>query len=240
MITMRIAAIIPAYNEQDSISEVVNNINDISKQFNYQIDAIVVNDCSKDKTGKIIDSIKCIAIQLPVNLGIGGAVQTGFIYAHRNGYDFAIQVDGDGQHPACEIPKLIDKIIKNNFDVVIGSRFIDNEGFQSTFMRRRGILFFNRLLKMLCSVQITDSTSGFRIYNRAATELLSSDYPHQYPEPEAVVLLTHKGFKIGEVQVNMRERQGGVSSITSFKSIGYMVRVTLGIIYTYLRLKLSK
>jgi glycosyltransferase involved in cell wall biosynthesis len=236
----KIAIIVPAYNEEKSIAAVVADINSIAKSQQLDLHAIVVNDCSKDGTSEVISKLKCIALDLPVNLGIGGAVQTGFKYAYENNFDFAIQVDGDGQHPASEIPKLVKKALEENADVVIGSRFLEKEGFQSSAMRRFGINYFKRLNKILVGVTVNDSTSGFRLINKKVLALVSEYYPDEYPEPEAIIVYSLNGFKITEVAVSMRERQGGVSSIGAFSSVYYMFKVSLAILYTFIRIKFRK
>lgn len=233
-------AIVPAYNEQEAIASVVSDLNAMAERNGLQFDVIVVNDCSSDSTASIIDGLKCIALHLPVNLGIGGAMQTGFKYAFENGYDFAFQVDGDGQHPADELPKLIKAQQTNNWDVVIGSRFIDKTGFQSSTMRRTGINYFKYLNKALVGVEVTDSTSGFRMLNRKALEIVCDYYPDEYPEPEAIILYAKSKLQIGETSVEMRERQGGVSSIGTGASIYYMLKVTLGVVFTFIRIKQKK
>jgi glycosyltransferase involved in cell wall biosynthesis len=237
---IKIAAIIPAYNEEKAIAAVVDDINKIAREKDLTIDVIVVNDCSKDNTSEIISKLNCVALNLPINLGIGGAVQTGFKYAFYNNYDYAIQVDGDGQHPASEIPVIFKKATEENADVVIGSRFISNDGFQSSAIRRFGISYFKWLNKILVGITIHDSTSGFRMINKKVLELVSEYYPDEYPEPEAVILYSLHNFKVTEVQVTMKERQGGVSSIGAFSSVYYMFKVTLAIIYTYIRIKFRK
>lgn len=236
----RIAAIVPAFNEESAIESVVNDLNAMARAEGLLLDVIVVNDCSKDNTGKVIDTLNCIALNLPINLGIGGAVQTGFKYALKNNYDFAIQVDGDGQHPASEIPKIVKAAIDNNFDVVVGSRFISNEGFQSSGLRRAGIKYFKWLNHFLLGVIVNDSTSGFRLINNKVLKVVVDYYPDEYPEPEAIVVYSLNNFKIGEVSVTMKERQGGVSSIGRFASVYYMFKVTLAIIFTFIRMKFRK
>jgi len=236
----RIAAIVPAYNEEEAIAFVVNDINALAESQQLLIDVIVVNDCSKDSTVDVISKLKCIALNLPINLGIGGAVQTGFKYALKNDYDYAIQIDGDGQHPASEIPKIVNAAINNNFDVVIGSRFISNEGFQSSAFRRMGINYFKWLNRLLVGTVVNDSTSGFRLINRKVLEIVAEYYPDEYPEPEAIIMYSLHNFKIGEVSVTMKERQGGVSSIGTFASVYYMFKVTLAIIFTFTRMKFRK
>lgn len=236
----RIAAIVPAYNEEEAIAFVVNDINALAQSQKLLIDVIVVNDCSKDSTAEVISKLKCIALNLPINLGIGGAVQTGFRYALENGYDYAIQIDGDGQHPASEIPKIVNAAINNDFDVVIGSRFISNEGFQSSAFRRMGINYFKWLNRLLVGTVVNDSTSGFRLINRKVLAIVAEYYPDEYPEPEAIIMYSLHNFKIGEVSVTMKERQGGVSSIGTFASVYYMFKVTLAIIFTFTRMTFKK
>lgn len=237
---MRIAVVVPAYNEEASIEYVVANINRIAQEHALQLVPVVVNDCSKDRTAEIIKKLPCVAINLPVNLGIGGAVQTGYKYAFQNGFDYAIQTDGDGQHPAEEIPNMLRMLEEQKLDVVVGSRFITKEGFQSSFMRRLGIQYFMFLNKVLIGLKITDNTSGFRLINKRALAIVSDYYPDEYPEPEAIILYHKRGLRIGEIPVIMRERQGGVSSISSSHSIYYMFKVSLAIIFTYIRLRNSK
>lgn len=237
---MKIATIVPAYNEEKAIANVVIDILLVAKEQNLSITVIVVNDCSKDSTSEIISKLNCVALDLPVNLGIGGAVQTGFKYAFENGFDCAIQIDGDGQHPASEIPKLISAANENNLDVVIGSRFISKEGFQSSLVRRMGINYFKWLNRFLVGVTINDSTSGFRLINKKVLEIVSEYYPDEYPEPEAIILYSLHKFKIGEVSVSMRERQGGVSSIGTVSAVYYMFKVSLAIFYTFIRIKFKK
>lgn len=234
---IRVAAVIPAYNEEASITAVVGELLQVAAQSGLQIVPVVVNDCSRDRTGEIIDRLDCVALHLPVNLGIGGAVQTGFRYAFENGFDFAVQVDGDGQHPADAIPLLLREAQEKDLDVVIGSRFIEKKGFQSSAMRRAGINWFRRLNKGLTGVTVYDSTSGLRLMRSKVLEVVSENYPDEYPEPEAIVIFARYGFRVGELQVEMRERQGGVSSINSFRAVYYMWKVSLGVLFTWIRLR---
>ena len=236
----KIAAIVPAYNEEKAIASVVNEINAVAQSLKIDITVVVVNDCSKDSTSLIVGKLNCVLLDLPINLGIGGAVQTGFKYAFENGFDYAIQIDGDGQHPASEIPELLNAMKENNYDVVIGSRFISKEGFESSAIRRVGINYFKWLNRFLVGVTINDSTSGFRILNKKTLEIVSDIYPDEYPEPEAIILYSLNNLKIGEVSVTMKERQGGVSSIGRASSIYYMFKVSLAIIYTFIRIKFKK
>ncbi|CAN5322675.1 glycosyltransferase family 2 protein [soil metagenome] len=232
----KIAVIIPAYNEEASIAAVVEEVHLASADAGLYYWPVVINDCSKDRTGQIISELACTALQLPINLGIGGAVQTGFKFALLNGFTHAVQVDGDGQHPPAELQKLYHHMQQSGCDVVVGSRFLEKTGFQSSAMRRFGIQYFMRLNKLLVGATVHDSTSGLRMLNQKALAVVSKDYPDEYPEPEAVILYVKNGLKIGEVQVQMRERQGGVSSIDGVRSIYYMAKVTIAILYTYIRL----
>lgn len=231
---LRIAVVIPAFNEQESIASVVALVNAVQSDV-VVLTPVVVNDCSRDKTKDILATLNCVALNLPINLGIGGAVQTGIKYAFDNGFDYAIQIDGDGQHPPKYIPMLQAEMEKRGWDVVIGSRFIDKEGFQSTILRRSGIQYFQWLLKLMIGETITDSTSGMRMMNRKTMKLLYAYYPDEYPEPEALIIYKRNGLKFGEVPVLMEERMGGQSSIQGFGAVYYMFKVTIAIIFTYLR-----
>lgn len=233
----KIAVIVPAFNEEESIRHVIRDILSAARGNKLSLDIIVVNDCSTDNTAAIISKEECIALNLAVNLGIGGAMQTGFKFALENNYDYAIQIDGDGQHPAEEIPNLMKALKEKKLDIVIGSRFISNKGFQSTFLRRIGISYFKFLNRFLCGQNISDSTSGMRVLNRKAIEIVCDYYPDEYPEPEAILLFSVNNLKLGEIPVQMKERQGGVSSIRSFGSVYYMFKVSLAIFFTFIRLK---
>ncbi len=226
MARMKVLIIIPAYNEEKNILKLLEDIK--LECPNY--DVLVVNDCSKDNTAKICRKNNIKVADLPVNLGIGGAVQTGYKYAKYNGYDIAIQVDGDGQHKPEYIKLLVDEVEKGS-NLCIGSRFIKKEGFQSSFMRRVGIKYFSWLIKLLSGQVVTDATSGFRACDKKMIEFFSRDYPRDYPEPETIVAAKKNNFKITEVPVIMEERGGGKSSITSIKSIYYMIKVTLAILF---------
>ena len=218
--------IIPAFNESESIQKTIEDIESKDTGFDY----VVINDCSTDNTLDILQSNGFNYVSLPVNLGIGGAVQTGYLYAYENGYDYAVQVDGDGQHDVAYLKGMLEALQKNDANMVIGSRFITNEGFQSTFMRRVGIVYFTWLIKLLTGATVTDPTSGFRLVNRDVIELFAKDYPKDYPEPESVVAILKKNMKVIEEPVIMKERQGGVSSIRLWKSAYYMIKVTLAIL----------
>ena len=221
---MKILIVIPAYNESKNLPKVLENIRNVSADY----DIVVVNDCSTDDTQQIAKDHGCSVISLPVNLGIGGAVQTGFKYARLNGYDIAVQVDGDGQHNPEHIEALVGKIAEG-YNVCIGSRFIDNKGYQSTHLRRMGIRFFGLLLKLLTGRFFTDPTSGFRAFDKKAIEYFSVSYPGDYAEPESILMLVKKKMRIAEIPVVMNERANGKSSIGSVKSIYYVIKVTVAI-----------
>lgn len=223
---MKKLVIIPAYNESASILAAVQDIKKNAKEFDY----IIINDRSTDNTLDICRKNKLNVLNLPLNLGIGGAVQTGYWYAYENGYDMAVQFDGDGQHDAKYLNQMADYLIENRLDMVIGSRFITNEGFQSSGARRLGIRYFTFLIKLLTGKKITDPTSGYRMCNEKVIQLFANQYPKDYPEPETVVALIRKGMNVDEVPVVMRAREEGVSSISPKKSIYYMFKVTLAIL----------
>lgn len=223
---MKILIIIPAYNEEKSILNVVNDI----KSCGVVCDYLIVNDCSTDGTARICEENNLNFVSLSNNLGIGGAMQTGYKYAYENGYDVAMQFDGDGQHIASEIPKVLNLI--EAADIVIGSRYLEKKGFQSSQMRRFGIKFFTFLIKTLTGQKITDPTSGFRAVYGRVIEIFAKDYPTDYPEPETICLLARNKFKILETGVVMKERESGASSITFIKSIYYMIKVSIACLFT--------
>jgi len=235
----RLAVVIPAFNEEKSIAKVVEDINSMDFGNGIEVKVVVVNDCSLDNTASIIASLHCVSLMLPTNLGIGGAVQTGFKYAFENNFDWAVQIDGDGQHPVAELPKLIHVLKEQNADIVIGSRFLKKEGFQSSFMRRLGISYFKRLIRLLCGITVTDATSGFRLMNRKALTLTNGYYPDEYPEPEAIIYFHLNHLRIVETPVSMSERKEGVSSIGRLASIYYMAKVSLAIVFAYIKLRFS-
>lgn len=193
------------------------------------MDIAVINDGSKDRTKEVAEKTGAMVLDLPFNVGIGATVQTGFKYAAENHYDMAVQVDGDGQHDPQFLPALIEPVLNGNADMVIGSRFIDNQGFQSTFIRRLGIRIFYAVNSLIIRQKITDNTSGFRAYSAKAIQLLADEYPSDYPEPESVIILGLRKFRILEIPVVMKEREGGRSSITLFRSLYYMIKVLLAI-----------
>ena len=221
----KILVIVPAYNEEGSVGKVVEEVHTHLPQ----AEVLVVNDGSTDLTSEIAKSKGAIVLNLPFNLGIGGAMQAGYQYANEKGYDIAIQVDGDGQHDPKEIGKLLKALQEKKIDMAIGSRFIGDLGYKSSTMRRIGISIFSQVISMIVGQRITDPTSGFRASNRKTIQLFASDYPQDYPEPEVVILLHQCHLKMEEVPVGMSERYSGESSITKIKSIYYMVKVLLAI-----------
>ncbi len=225
--------VVPAYNEAENIGRVLNDL----KTLDLNPDVLVVNDGSQDATYHMAKSTaQALVVNLPNNLGIGGAVQTGFKWADRNGYQTVVQFDADGQHIAAEIPKLLNALREQQANMVIGSRFLEkHSGFRSTFSRRLGIRVFKAVNSLIIRQKITDNTSGFRAYDRKTIEFLARHYPVDYPEPEAVILLGRNGFKLAEVPALMSERLSGGSSITGMLSLYYMIKVLLAVLMTAMR-----
>ena len=220
-----ILIIIPAYNESKSIEKVCESLE------KYKYDYVVINDCSTDETGKICQKKGYNCINLVHNLGIGGAVQTGYKYAKLNNYDIAVQFDGDGQHNSEYIKDLTDPIINNDMDMVIGSRFVRKiNTFKSSFTRRLGIKLISFFIKLVTGEKIYDTTSGMRAVNKKIIDEFSENYPTEYPEPISTTLMIKKGYKVLEKPVKMNERKEGISSIRAWKNIYYMVNVVLSII----------
>lgn len=230
---MKKLAIIPAYNESMNITKTVEDILNNAPEFDY----VIVDDCSTDATRLVCRERGFNLLHLPANLGIGGAVQTGYQYARDFGYDIAVQFDGDGQHSAAYLETMVKELKEKQLDMVIGSRFIRKEGFQSTAFRQLGIRYFSLLIRAVTGHTITDPTSGMRMVNRDLIEFFAVDYPKDYPEPESVCAVLRNGKRVGEVPVIMRQRAGGVSSISPSRSIYYMVKVTLAILMVLLRRK---
>ena len=223
---MKAIVIVPAYNEEDNIW---NTLRDLEEN-GAGTDILVMNDCSTDGTEAILQETGVNYLSFPVNLGIGGGVQAGYQYARENGYDIAIQFDGDGQHEAKYLQALIDPIEAREADIVIGSRFVEHEGFQSSGARRLGIGILSTLIRMLCGVKVADVTSGMRAVNRRFIEEYAENYAQDYPEPEALLYAGVRKARIQEVPVQMRERAGGKSSISALKSVYYMIKVSLALI----------
>lgn len=228
---MKKLVIIPAYNECGSIEKAVDDIRTHAPGFDY----VVINDCSTDGTPDICRRNHWPYVNLSVNLGIGGAVQTGYIYALQNGYDLAVQFDGDCQHDAAYLEQMAQTLARTGSDMVIGSRFIEHEGFQSSGLRRFGIRYFSALIWLMTGKRVTDPTSGMRIVNRSVIRLYAENYPKDYPEPESVVAILRKEKKVTEIPVVMRSREEGTSSINGLRSAYYMIKVTLAILMERLR-----
>lgn len=223
---MKKLVIIPCYNEQEAIVQTVREIGEKAPDFDY----VVINDCSADNTKQILLDNHIRFIDLPINLGIGGAVQTGYLYARDHGYDAAVQVDGDGQHDPAFLPAMFEEMTAKNADMIIGSRFIKKEGFQSTFARQMGIRYFTSLIHQVTGATITDPTSGLRMVNRKLISYFAENYPKDYPEPESTVAALKNGCKVVETPVIMRSRHGGKSSINLNRSVYYMIKVSMAII----------
>jgi hypothetical protein len=228
----RLVAIVPAWNESGAIGAVVDEI----QAFDGTIDVVVIDDCSTDDTAEVAERHGATVLRLPFNVGIGGAVQTGYRYALEEGYDVAVRLDGDGQHAASEIPKILGPVEAGDADLVIGSRFVDPGGeYRPPFARRIGIGVFARLVSILGGQRVTDTTSGFVALDRAGIALFASDFPHDYPEVEATLVALRSGMRVTQVQVDMRERQAGTSSITFVRSLYYIVKVMLSLLVASLR-----
>lgn len=228
---MKKLVIIPAYNEQGGIEKVVRDVEKHAPDFDY----VIINDCSTDNTLEVCKKNGFHVVNLPVNLGIGGGVQTGYVYAFRNGYDLAVQLDGDGQHNAKYLDAMAGMLCKERLDMVIGSRYIKKEGFQSSGIRRLGIRYFTALIKLVTGEKITDPTSGMRMAGRDVIEIYAKNYPKDYPEPESVVAVLKKGKRVAEIPVQMNARESGVSSISPRKSVYYMIKVSLAILMASVR-----
>lgn len=227
---MKNIIIVPAYNEAENIRGVLLSL----RKERPQDDIVVVNDGSTDSTGEIARALDVVVIEHPFNLGIGATIQTGCRYAFRKGYDIAIQVDGDGQHPADQIKHILEPIERGEADITIGSRF-NGGGYPHTWARWVGIKVFSKVISLILRKKFTDPTSGFRAVNREVIKFYSSNYPEDFPEVEAIVLLNIAGFTIKEITVRFEERRGGVSSITPLGGFYYMVKVLLAVFVDLLR-----
>ena len=229
----RVLVIVPAYNEEANLPRTLADLRTLSGLVNFEV--VVVDDGSTDSTSKVAIAHGVACVRLPFNLGIGGAVQTGLLYAIERGYDIAIQFDADGQHLAGEIPRLLMPLLNEDAQVVVGSRFRGRGEFRSTHTRRIGIVLLSRVVCFLCRQTFTDVTSGFRAFNKEAIEFLGATYPCDYPEPETLVLLNRNGFRLTEVAVEMRSRQLGHSSIRGLAPLYYMLRVMLALFMNRVR-----
>jgi hypothetical protein len=223
---LRCIAIVPAFNEQAAVPRVIDEL----RSFDPALDIVVVDDGSFDGTAAVAAAKGARVLRLPFNLGIGGAVQTGFRYAFENGYDIAVRVDGDGQHDPSQLSLVLDPVLRGDADIVVGSRFVGGgDGYRSSRTRRIGIRLLALVVSRIVGQRVTDTTSGFQALNRSAIALFARDYPHEYPEVEATVMVFRHRLRLCEVPVSMRERGGGRSSITALRSIYYMVKVLLAI-----------
>jgi glycosyltransferase involved in cell wall biosynthesis len=221
----RRVAILPARNEQESVAGVIAEIRAVDRDF----EIVVVDDGSTDRTAEEAELAGAKVLRLPYNLGIGGAVQTGFQYARERDFDIAVQVDADGQHDPREIGRLLEPILAGQADLVVGTRFVEGGGYRGTRVRRIGIHLFAAIVSLLVRQRVSDTTSGFRAVNRKAIRLFATQYPHDYPEVESIVLLTRHRLRMVEVPVQMRVRETGSSSITAFRSVYYMIKVLLAL-----------
>jgi glycosyltransferase involved in cell wall biosynthesis len=222
---LRRIAILPAHNEEDSVAGVIDEIRQADPEFQI----VVVDDGSEDGTARVADAAGAIVLRLPFNVGIGGAVQTGYQYARDNGFDIAVQVDADGQHDPREIGRLLEPILEGRADMVVGTRFAEGGGYRGTRIRRVGIHLFAAIVSLLVRQRVTDTTSGFRAVNRKAIRLFAAVYPPDYPEVEATVVLSRHRLKMIEVPVQMRIRETGNSSITAIRAVYYMTKVLLAL-----------
>lgn len=238
----KVLLIIPAYNEEEHIVQVARRIEayaDARTDAPYQVDYVVINDGSADHTEALCRQNGVPVISLARNLGIGGAVQTGYKYAHRMDYDIAVQFDGDGQHDIESLDQVVLPVLEGKADLTVGSRFVGGveNNFKSTALRRFGIRFLSAMIRLFGGVRIKDCTSGYRAAGKAVIERFAADYPADYPEPESIVTLAKKGFRVLEVPVRMFERAGGQSSIRALSSVYYMIKVSLAIIIAGLQKK---
>ena len=222
---LRSIAIVPAYNEADSLGSVLEEI----RAADPELEVVVVNDGSTDATASVAAAAGAAVVNLPFNVGIGGAVQTGYQYALEHGFEVAIQVDGDGQHDPREIGLVLAPILDGQADLVVGTRFVKGGGYRGTRLRRVGIRIFAAVVSLLVGQRVSDTTSGFRAVNRKALKLFAAEYPHDYPEVESIVLLSKHHLRMLEVPVQMRVRETGNSSITAMRSAYYMIKVLLAL-----------
>ena len=234
---MRLLVIIPAFNEQAALGGLLHEVQALPAATGVALETVVVDDGSADRTTEVARAHGARLLRLCKNLGIGGAVQAGLQLAHREGFDFAAQVDGDGQHPPSELHRLVDAARGPAApDLVVGTRYRDGaSGFRSTAMRRLGSAWLRMLLRVVTGQALTDPTSGFRVYGARALRLFADTYPYDFPEPESLAVARAAGLTVAEVPVAMRERQGGQSSISAATSVYYMLKVTVAVVLAYLR-----
>ena len=224
-------AIVPAFNEEDSVVRVIDEI----RAFDPELEIVVVDDGSTDRTSAVAEARGAHVLRLPFNIGIGGAVQTGFRYAFERGFQLAVRIDGDGQHDPAQLAALIEPVLAGRADIAVGSRFGGERGYRSSRSRRLGITILAGTVSALVRRRVTDPTSGFQALNRAAIALFAADYPHDYPEVEAQVMVFKHRLRLVEVPVTMRERSAGRSSIGAAASVYYMVKVSLAIVVAMFR-----
>jgi glycosyltransferase involved in cell wall biosynthesis len=226
-------AIVPAFNEEEAVTRVIEEL----RAFDQGLEVVVIDDGSSDRTTEAARACGASVVQLPFNLGIGGAVQTGFRYAWEHGFDVAVRVDGDGQHDPAELGAILEPVLADEADIAVGSRFIGGDGYRSSRSRRIGIRLLAWIVSALTRQKITDPTSGFQAANRLGIRLFAADYPHDYPEAEATVMVFKHRLRMTEVPVAMRARESGQSSITAVRSVYYMVKVVLAIFVALFRRK---
>lgn len=228
---LRRIAIVPAFNEERNVGRVVDEL----RAFDAALAVVVISDGSADRTAEVAAEHGAYVVRLPFNLGIGGAVQTGFRYAWENGYDVVVRCDGDGQHIPSELPKVLGPVLAGEADIVVGTRFGSDDGYRSSATRRIGIRLLALVVSAIAHQRVTDTTSGFQALNRRALELFAGDYPHDYPEVEGIVMTIKHHLRLHEVPVSMREREHGQSSITALRSIYYMVKVLVALFVSLFR-----
>jgi hypothetical protein len=236
---MRVLLIIPAFNEQDALGGLLDEIRALA-DIGAEIETVVVDDGSSDRTASVAREGGARVLSLCGNLGIGGAVQSGLRLAHREGFDFAVQIDGDGQHPPSELVRLLEVARTGTPDLLVGTRYKDAANFRSTVLRRLGSGWLKLFLRVFARVRVSDPTSGFRVYGPRALALFDETYPYDFPEPESLAVARANGLVIAETPVKMRERQGGSSSILGFATLYYMLKVTIAIALTYTRARLRR
>jgi glycosyltransferase involved in cell wall biosynthesis len=234
---VRVLIIIPAFNEQAALGKVIAEIKALDPaDVGAELDTVVVDDGSADRTSEVATAAGARVLRLCRNLGIGGAVQSGLRLAYRENFDMAIQLDGDGQHPPSELKRLIAPASAASApDLLVGTRYRDKDNFRSTLLRRLGSWWLRTLLRIVARVKVSDPTSGYRVYGKRALALFNETYPYDFPEPESLAVARARGLSIAEVPVQMRERQGGTSSIAGFSTIYYMFKVTIAVVLTYVR-----
>jgi glycosyltransferase involved in cell wall biosynthesis len=228
---LRSVAIVPAYNEEGSLGQVLEEI----RAADSELEVVVINDHSTDSTAEIAAAAGVSVVHLPFNVGIGGAMQTGYQYARDHGFEVAVQIDSDGQHDASELPALFEPLVRGEADMVIGTRFAGVGGYRATPGRRMGMVLFSAVARMLVHIKLTDPTSGFRAVNRLGIELFAREYPNDFPEVESNVLAARHGLRIVEVPVRMRERAAGRSSVTTIRGTYFVIRIMLALFVSLFR-----